>query len=252
MKNKEIFTSANVEENAGRKLLIPFNLQFFAGESDNNKDEAEDDAADDNTDSSEDDSEDSSKGGSGSKERTFTQKEVTRMMTREKKQGRNSVFKDLGLDEKTAKSELEAFRQWKQSQMSEEEKQAKIDAENELKIKEAEDRALRAEVKATAMQMGIKKEFVDDVMVLTMGKIKEGADVETAVSEIKEKYTMFSNDISEDNNEQSNTDTGSTVRTRKTKKEEGKGKEAGSLGKKLAANRKTTNSSNEEKRSKFF
>ncbi len=44
------------------------------------------------------------KGSKGNTGKTFTQEQVTRMMTREKNQGRNAVYRELGIDPKDTKT----------------------------------------------------------------------------------------------------------------------------------------------------
>lgn len=247
MKNNEINEILREEETV---LRMPLNLQFFAENTDSDSDAEESDSDAEDTDEDSKDSKDSS---NKKTEKTFTQSQVTRMMAREKKQGRSSVYNELGLDEKSAKSEFEEFKKWKESQMSEEEKKRAADEENAQKIKEAEDRALRAEVKAVALQMGIKREFVEDVVLLSMNKINDTTDIESAVSEIKEKYKAFSNDDSEEDkeyDEKQKRGTGSAVKNSKGKKSQKE--EIGSFGKKLAANRKTANNEENVHKSKFF
>ena len=243
MKNNEILRE--VEETV---LRMPLNLQFFAENTDSDSD-VEDSESD--ADESDEDTKDGKDSSNKKTEKTFTQSQVTRMMAREKKQGRSSVYNELGLDEKTAKADFEEFKKWKQSQLSEDEKKRAAEAENAQKIKEAEDRALRAEVKAVALQLGIKRELVDDVVLLSMTKITDTADIEPVLAEIKEKYKVFSNVDSDDENEdeKQKKGTGSPVKSSKGKK--GQKEEIGSLGKRLAANKKTNSNENAHK-SRFF
>ena len=77
MKNKEL------------EARLPLNLQFFAG-SDDDKDEEGKEGTEG---SAGGESDDNDEGGS---EKTFTQSEVSAMMTREKKEGRKALLKQLG------------------------------------------------------------------------------------------------------------------------------------------------------------
>lgn len=243
MKNNEI-----LREEKETVLCMPLNLQFFAEESDSDSDV---DDSDSDTDDSDDDSKDGKDNSNKKTEKTFTQSQVTRMMAREKKQGRSSVYNELGLDEKTAKADFEEFKKWKQSQLSEDEKKRAAEAENAQKIKEAEDRALRAEVKAVALQLGFKRELVDDVVLLSMSKITDTTDIESVLVEIKEKYKAFSNDVSDDDEEEDDKQKKGTGNPVKSKGKKEKKEEIGSLGKRLAANKKTNNGENAHK-SRFF
>ena len=79
-----------------------------------------------------------SKGKSGDK--TFTQDQVNRMMTREKNQGRNAVYKELGIDPKDTKA-IAMVKALIDSQKTDEQKAAEKESENQTKMNEAEHRA---------------------------------------------------------------------------------------------------------------
>lgn len=235
---KEINSCVATEE----RVKLPLNLQFFAEGGEDGNNDKEDNNTGDGT--GEDGKEKEDK-----PEKTFTQAEVTRMMTREKKQGRSSVYNELGLDEKSAKAEIEAFRKWRESQQTEDEKTAAEKAEAERKVAEAEERALKAEAKATAMKMGIKKEFVDDVIILATSKLSDDTDLETVISEIKTKFPNFTESANDgDKDNVGKKGTGSSV---KKDKDKGGKEDTLSLGKRLAANRKSFGTNGENK-SKFF
>lgn len=123
-------------------------------------------------------------------ERTFTQAQVTNMMAREKKQGRNAALKELGIDPKDNKL-VQMVQAFINSQKSEEDKAAERQAEEASKLAEAEAKAMRAECKAEAMVLGAKAEYVDDVIVLALAKMDEDSDFKTIIGEIKTKYPTF-------------------------------------------------------------
>ncbi len=103
---------------------------------------------DDNTDDSgkaDDKSGKDDKGSKGKSGKTFTQDQVNKMMTREKNQGRNAVYKELGLNPKD-KNMVNMFKAFIESQKTDEEKAAEKEAENQTKINEAEQRAMVAEI----------------------------------------------------------------------------------------------------------
>ena len=102
--------ATNVQEE--NKPFRPFNLQFFGGgtDDDNVDDSADGDVDEGGTgDDADDDEEDGNQHGTG--EKTFTQKQVTALMAREKKEGRRSVLKALGFkSEAEAKSALSVLQ----------------------------------------------------------------------------------------------------------------------------------------------
>lgn len=126
-------------------------------------------------------------------ERTFTQSQIKRMMTKEKNQGRSAALKELGIDPSDSKM-VNMVKALIASQKSDEQKAAEQTAAEASKIAEAEAKALRAEAKAEAMVMGTKAEFVDDVVVLAMAKMDEDSDLKTIIGELKIKYPNFFTD----------------------------------------------------------
>lgn len=182
------------------------------------------------------------KGSKGKSDKTFTQEQVNRMMTREKNQGRNAVYKELGIDPKDTKM-VNMFKAFVESQKTDEQKAAEKETENQTKMNEAEQRAQVAEAKAEAMMLGVKTQYVDDVVTLALVKMTEDSDLKTIIGEFKTKYPVWFGESSDD--EDKNKDkgkgktgqkgTGSSI---KNSDKEKKGEEKG-LGARLAAQRKS-------------
>ena len=178
--------------------------------------------------------------------KTFTQDQVNRMMTREKNQGRNAVYKELGIDPKDSKT-INMFKAFIESQKTDEQKASEKEAENQSKVTEAEKRAQVAEAKAEAMMLGVKSQYVEDIVTLALAKMTEDSDLKTIIGEFKTKYPIWFGESSEED-EKNNKDkgktgqkgTGSSVKT--SKEDKGKGEEKG-LGARLAAQRKTSKKS---------
>ncbi len=200
---------------------------------DQNEDKDESRKTDDKSDK---ESKGSSKAGSG---KTFTQEQVNKMMTKEKNQGRNSVYKELGINPKDTKA-IAMVKALIDSQKSDEQKAAEKESENESKITEAEQRAAFAEAKAEAMMLGVKTQYVEDVVTLALAKMTEDADLKTIIGEFKTKYPVWFGDSEEDKKEEKKSKTGqkgtgsSVKNTEKAKK----GEETKGLGARLAAQRK--------------
>ena len=178
---------------------------------------------------------------SSKSEKTFTQDQVNRMMTREKNQGRNAALKELGIDPKDSKM-VAMVKAMISSQKTDEQKQAEAAKENQDKINEAEQRAVVAEAKAEAMTLGVKSQFVDDVVTLALAKMTEDSDLKTIIGEFKTKYPVwFGTDSSDDEKDDKKGKTGQkgTGSSVKTSKESKNGNEKG-LGARLAAQRKSS------------
>lgn len=170
-------------------------------------------------------------------EKTFTQSDVTRMMTREKRQGRNSVFNELGIDPNDSKSIAMVKALMESQRQSAQPAQPASDAVNE-QLAEAERRARMAEAKAEAMMLGVKPQFVDDVVTLATVRLVEqgeGAEFKDVIGELKSRYPLWFGEDEDDKSATGKRGTGSSVNpdagSKGSKEDEG-------IGKRLAAQRK--------------
>lgn len=176
------------------------------------------------------------------KGKSFTQDQVTRMMTREKNQGRAAAYKEMGIDPKNKKM-IEMFQAFVKSQKSDEQLAAEKDAEMQSKQQEAEHRAIVAEAKAEAMMLGVKSQYVEDAVTLALSRMSDSTDLKTILSELKDKYSIWfeekngDDDSGKKNNKVGQKGTGSSVK--ETTKKNGKDNNV-SLGARLAARRKPT------------
>lgn len=211
----------------------------------------------------EDEEDQTSKGGTGTdggkaggdgegekKEKTFTQDQVSRMMTREKRQGMAAVYKELGIDPKDTKA-VAMVKALIASQKTDEQKAAEQKAEDAAKAKEADERVAKAEIKAEAMVLGIKREFVEDMVALVMSKKTEDSDIKTLLGEYKKKYPAWFEDGSDEDDDDGKASKGAKGKTGQRgtgssiKGDNGgkKGNKAGdnqSMGQRLAARRKAS------------
>lgn len=174
----------------------------------------------------------------GKDDKTFTQEQVTRMMTREKNQGRNAVYKELGIDPKNA-GQLKQVKAYLDSLKTDDEKAKQAEDEKNAALTEANQRAQVAEAKAEAMTLGVKKQYVDDAVTLALSKMTEDSDIKTIIGELKTKYPVWfgESDEKDDKSKVGQKGTGSSV---KSAEKGGKNDEKG-LGARLAAQRKTGN-----------
>ena len=208
--------------------------------------EDQDDNKDDSGKSGKDDKSDKDKSGDdkGKSGKTFTQEQVNKMMTREKNQGRNAALRELGIDPKDSKM-VAMVKALIESQKTDEQKAAEKDAENQTKMNEAEQRAQVAEAKAEAMMLGVKTQYVDDVVTLALAKMTEDSDLKTIIGEFKTKYPVWFGESEDDDKggkdkgkgKTGQKGTGSSVKA--SKEDKGKGEEKG-FGARLAAQRRGT------------
>lgn len=177
----------------------------------------------------------------GKSEKTFTQDQVNRMMTREKNQGRNAVYKELGIDPKDTKT-VAQFKAFIESQKTEEQKAAEKEFADKAKQAESEHRVAVAEAKAEAMMMGVKPQYVEDAVTLVLAKLGEDTDIKTLLGELKTKYPIWfgESDDEDDKGAKGKTGqkgTGSSVK--QAEKGGKKGEAEKGLGARLAAQRKS-------------
>lgn len=224
----------------------------------NKKDEIIDDTKDDE--GIQDRTDDEGTGETGSEDKagkTFTQEQVNKMMAREKHQGANSVYKELGIDPKDTKA-IGLVKALIASQKTDEQKAA----EQSKALVEAQNKAALSEAKAEAMMMGVQPQFVEDAVTLAMAKMKneDSSDIKTVLGELKTKYPVwFGKAAGQDDDDKKDSKsgakdkdkdkakdekktvgqrgTGSTVKTNTSKEE----KEEKSLGARLAAKRRSQN-----------
>ena len=126
----------------------------------------------------------------GATEKTFTQAELSATAAREKAQGKASVYKMLGVtDEKEAKAQVDAFKQWQESQKTAEQK--KLDAEKLATSNDA--RAIVAENKLACVMAGVTAESLDDALAIATLKVTDGKDLNAVLTEMKAqaKYAGF-------------------------------------------------------------
>lgn len=184
-----------------------------------------------------------SSGADSASEKTFTQAEVNRMMTKEKQQGRSAAYKELGIDPSDTNM-VSMFKAFIEAQKTSEQKANEQKAENDAKLAQAMEKARVAEAKATALKLGVKPECVDDVVALAITKVTDDNDVDAIINDFKSKYTFWFADSSDDDGENSvgKKGTGSSV---SGKKSSSKGSDSvKGIGKRLAAARKSNNTKN--------
>lgn len=122
--------------------------------------------------------------------KTFTQEEVNTMMAAEKRQGKNSVLKELGLNPED-KDALKNLKTLLDGQKTDTQRLTdNLKAETEAKSA-AEARALIAERKLMVLTSGCLPDFVEEVTALATAKTSDAVPFETALKQVKEKCAAF-------------------------------------------------------------
>ena len=134
-------------------------------------------------------------------ERMFTQEEVSKMMAREKHQGKNSVYNELGIDPDDT-SAIQMFKAFVESQKSKEEKQVEAAQKQKAEMLEMQHKLKVSETKAALMQAGVLGDYVDDAVVIAMAKLDtdDSLDIDTVAKDLKSKYSVWFGGSGEDTN----------------------------------------------------
>lgn len=176
--------------------LFPFSLQFFAeGENGAGANDGQN-GADNNNPAQNQNGGDKGNGdeGTGKDEKTFTQSEVTKMMTREKQQGRQAILNSLGF--KTEDEAKNAFNLLKALTDSQKTAEQKAEENKNTAIQEkasAEKRAEAAEAKLSCVMNGVNTEAVDDVLAIALTKVTDSKSLDDVLGEMKKeaRYSSF-------------------------------------------------------------
>lgn len=166
--------------------------------------------------------------------KVFTQDDVSRMMAKEKQQGRNAVFNELGIsaDDADAIALVKAVLAAKNSVGNEDDSQ-KLSEE----LQAANRRAQIAEYKADAMKAGVKSQFVDDAVSLAVAQMSgDNSDFNAVLNELKSKYSIWFDDSDEKNDD--STGKRGTGRSIGAGNNNSNNNENQSMGKRLAAMRR--------------
>lgn len=220
MKNAFVRNVPDVQEE--RETCIPLNLQFFADNSEGSGDDPEGEGDNDDPEDEGDNEGDQSNIG----EKIFTQKQVTALMAREKKEGRRSILKALGFkSEAEAKSALGLLQQLAGKGTKTDEDTSTVEESTE--VQEALQRAEAAEAKLACIAAGVNKESIEDALAIAKNKVTDKKTLEAVLVEMSKevRYASFFG------GEQSDEGTGSDPGHVKGKD----AKKAGSYGARLAA-----------------
>lgn len=175
-------------------------------------------------------------------EKVFTQKQVSSMMSKEKKQGRDAALRDLGIDPSN-ETMVNLIKQLISNLKPEGQVAAEQAAANKTAIDEANNKAMIAETKAEIMMAGINKDFVDDATTLALSKVNETTDLKTVIDELKEKYPIWFDDEGEsqtDSQKKSKVNVKGTGSSIKGAKNNNSGTNNKSLGERLATQRRAS------------
>ena len=136
-------------------------------------------------------------------EKLFRQEDVNNIVAREVKKTQEKLLKELGIDDfENAKEGLQKFREWQESQKTEQEKLQealqKFQADNEALTNENAN--LKAQL--AAVKQGVKSDSLEDVIALAERLVNDETTIDDAIKQVIEKYPHFAENASEEEQEQ--------------------------------------------------
>lgn len=130
--------------------------------------------------------------GAGKQAKTYTQEEVNALLAKEKRQGKNSVLKALGLASVDEGKDFveKAKKVASEGKTAEEVAAEAINTEKTARIK-AENELLTAHRTVAVMKAGFKSEYVDDVVAIASTKVTEEKDFDAVLEDMKKSHQFY-------------------------------------------------------------
>ena len=124
--------------------------------------------------------------------KTYTQEEVNALLAKEKRQGKNSVLKALGLQSvDEGKATIEAAQKAANANKTAEEvAEEALNAEKTARSKAESDLTV-AQRTIAVMKAGFKPEYVDDVVAIASIKITEDKDFDAVIEDMKKTHQFY-------------------------------------------------------------
>lgn len=125
-------------------------------------------------------------------EKTFTQEDLNRIATKESKQAKEAILKQLGFDSlDAAKQAIESHNNYLESQKTEEQRR-----QDEMTNLQNENKAYMTtvetlEAKNAALVLGIKADSLEDAITLAKANVNADTDITAALTAVVTKYPHF-------------------------------------------------------------
>lgn len=171
---------------------FPLNLQFFAEDGESG------DQALVNEPGGQEQANETGTAPAKAEEKLFRQEDVNNIVAREVKRTQEKLLKELGIDDfENAKEGLQKFREWQESQKTEQEKLQetlqKFQAKNETLA--SENANLKAQL--AAVKQGVKADSLEDVIALAERLVNDETTIDDAIKQVIEKYPHFAENVNE-------------------------------------------------------
>ena|SRR5690625_2209353 len=125
-------------------------------------------------------------------EKVFKQEDVNNIVAKESKKATEKLLKELGIEDfENAKDGLTKFKEWQDSQKTEQEKQAERLKQLEDNYNQATSEKENLQAQLSALKAGVVAESVEDVVVLAKNLVSDEVDMDEAIKQVIEKYPHF-------------------------------------------------------------
>src|SRR5690625_2744583 len=176
-----------------KNRFLPLNLQFFAEDG-----EGGDQAPTNEPGEQEQTNETGTDSQKQSEEKTFRQEDVNNIVAREAKKAQEKLLKELGIDDfDNAKEGLQKFREWQESQKTEQEKQQEKLQELQTNNETLANENANLKAQLAAVKQGVKADSVEDVIALAERLVNDETTIDDAIKQVIEKYPQFAQDEEE-------------------------------------------------------
>src|SRR5690625_796391 len=170
-----------------KNRFLPLNLQFFAEDG-----EGGDQAPTNEPGEQEQTNETGTDSQKQSEEKTFRQEDVNNIVAREAKKAQEKLLKELGIDDfDNAKEGLQKFREWQESQKTEQEKQQEKLQELQTNNETLANENANLKAQLAAVKQGVKSDSVEDVIALAERLVNDETTIDDAIKQVIEKYPQF-------------------------------------------------------------
>jgi len=129
----------------------------------------------------------------------ISQKDLSALMTKEKKSGFRAAYKKLGFkNEKEAVAAIAAYKKLQKDNLSDDDKESEELKEANRKAADAEEKVMIAEAKVVALSLDVNPKYLEDVIVLALSKADDVEEVEEVIEGMKVSYPAFFRKASKD------------------------------------------------------
>lgn len=125
-------------------------------------------------------------------QKTFTQEQVSKMMAKEKREGKNAILKQLGFDDvKTAETAIKQYQEYLDAQKTDLQRAEEKMQQYNNTLVETQKRAELAETKIIALSKGINPQYLEDAIVIAQTRATEEKTVDMILDEMKDTHSIF-------------------------------------------------------------